>query len=76
MKQTIEREATAVLRLANLDWRCAVIQEPGAVQLRAETTHYAVAEQALATVGLVLMDVCHGGSITLARIVRAKVSKR
>jgi len=76
MTQTIEHDATAALSAANLDWKCAVIQEPGAVQLRVETTHYAAAERGLATVGLVLTDVCHGGSITLARIVWAKVSKR
>ena len=77
MRQNIQHDASDALEAANLGCRCVAIQGYGVVRLRVETTRWGDAERVLADVGLVLVDVCHGGdAMTLARIVRAKVSKR
>ena len=76
MKQTIANDANAAIRAANLGCRCAAIQACGAARLSIETARYDDAERVLADAGLVLVDADDGGFMTLARIVRAKVSKR
>jgi len=76
MTKTIAYDAAEALRAANLTCWCVDVRPLGAERLSIETTHYTVAERVLADAGLVLVDIHATPSMTLARIVRAKVSKR
>jgi len=76
MKRSIAHDANTALRAANLTCRYGTIQALGATRLSVETTHYTVAERVLTDAGLALVDVDPDDSMTHARIVRVKVSKR
>lgn len=76
MKQTIADDANVALRIAGLTCDYLAFRVLGATRLSVDTTHYTVAGRVLADVGLLLVDVDANDSKTIARIVRAKVSKR
>jgi len=76
MNQTIEHDAGAALMAANLGCRYVTFQALGAARLSVETPRYSDVERVLAEAGLELVDVDPDDSMTLARIIRAKVSKR
>lgn len=71
MRQTIQHDANAALRPANLKCEYLVVQVLDATRLSIETARYDDAERVLADAGLVLVDADDGGFMTFARIVRA-----